>query len=456
MVRTSQGAVDTAVVWFRRDLRLADNGALADAVAGADRVVPLFVVDPVLWKPAGAPRRSFLVDALVHLDAGAAGHLVVRSGPPAEVVPALAREVGAGAVHVSADFGPYGSRRDGQVAAALGEHGVRFERGDTPYAVAPGRVRKTDGEPFKVFTPFYRAWSRLARDEPRPRPARVLWARGVPSDGLPEPPRGDADLPTAGEDAAHRRLDRFLEHGLADYADHRDEPAGDTTSRLSPYLRWGCLHPRQVLDRLDGSRSAEKLRSEVAWREFYAHVLHAWPGSARRAFRPKLAAIRLDEGEEADARFAAWVEGRTGYPIVDAGMRQLAAEGWVHNRVRMLVASFLVKDLHVDWTRGARLFMERLVDGDLASNNHGWQWVAGTGTDAAPYFRIFNPTTQAERFDPDGAYVRRWVPELADLPASEVHRPWDRPDGPPPGYPEPLVDHAAERDEALARFQALA
>ncbi|MBA2624268.1 MAG: deoxyribodipyrimidine photo-lyase, partial [Acidimicrobiia bacterium] len=199
---------------------------------------------------------------------------------------------------------------------------------------------------------------------------------------------------------------------------------------------------------------AERLRTELAWREFYATVLADDPGSARHDLRPEMASMRHDTGAAADRRFEAWVAGRTGYPMVDAGMRQLAAEAWVHNRVRMIVASFLVKDLHLPWWRGARLFLARLQDGDLASNNHGWQWVAGTGTDPAPYFRVFNPVTQGEKFDPGGEYIRRWVPELAELPAEEIHTPWARPGGPPRGYPAPIVDHAAERREALARYEA--
>jgi deoxyribodipyrimidine photo-lyase len=228
----------------------------------------------------------------------------------------------------------------------------------------------------------------------------------------------------------------------------------DATSRLSPYIRFGCLHPRQVLAELGDGADADKLRSELAWRDFYADVLANRPSTAWGNVRSDLDRMVWDEGDEADERFAAWAEGRTGFPIVDAGMRQLRAEAWMHNRVRMVVASFLVKDLHIDWRRGARFFLDRLVDGDLASNNHGWQWVAGTGTDAAPFFRIFNPTLQGGRFDPEGDYVRRWVPELRSVRDGAVHEPWKLPGGPPTGYPRPIVEHAAERAVALARYAA--
>jgi deoxyribodipyrimidine photo-lyase len=233
---------------------------------------------------------------------------------------------------------------------------------------------------------------------------------------------------------------------LADYEGTRDRPDLDATSRLSVYLKWGCLHPRTVLDAL--GPGDETFRRELAWREFYASVLHHWPESARSYFRPELARMRFAPPGTA---FSAWCEGRTGYPIVDAGMRQLLATGWMHNRVRMIVASFLVKDLHVEWMHGARHFMRHLVDADLASNQHGWQWTAGTGTDPAPFFRIFNPVTQGKRFDPEGDYVRRWVPELRGVGGAAAHEPW-RLGAPPAKYPAPIVDHTTERAEALARY----
>ncbi|MGH3814486.1 MAG: cryptochrome/photolyase family protein, partial [Pseudonocardiaceae bacterium] len=239
---------------------------------------------------------------------------------------------------------------------------------------------------------------------------------------------------------------------LADYAGDRDRPDLDGTSRLSPYLKWGCLHPRQLLAKLGRGPGPEAFRNELCWRECYADVLWHRPDTVRQAFDPAMRAMEVDEGDDTDGPFRAWCEGRTGYPIVDAGMRQLLGEGWMHNRVRMIVASFLVKDLHLDWRRGARWFLQHLVDGDVASNQHGWQWVAGTGTDAAPYVRIFNPTLQAAKVDPAGDYVRRWIPELRSIPGPAVHQPWAQPGGPPDDYPEPLVDHPSERAEALRRY----
>lgn len=443
----------TAVLWFRRDLRLADHPALSAAAAGADRVVALFVDDDRLRRPSGDPRLAFLEGCLECLDADLGGRLVRRSGDPREVVADVAREVAATDVYVTADFAPYGRRRDQEVADALAAQGGDLRGVGTPYAVAPGTVLTQAGGPYRVFTPFARAWARLADERPAAAPV-VEWVDGVASSPRAAPPAPlDVVLAPAGEAAAHERLDEFLDHGVQAYAERRNEPGVEGTSRLSPYLKFGCVHPRQVLDRLAvGLPGADALRSELAWREFYADVLFHRPDTAHRAVLPRMAAMRVDTGTAADERLAAWREGRTGYPLVDAGMRQLAAEAWMHNRVRMVVASFLVKDLHVDWTRGAAVFMDRLVDGDLASNQHGWQWVAGTGTDAAPYFRVFNPVAQSKRFDPDGAYLRRWLPELAGVAAPGVHEPWKLPGGPPAGYPAPIVDHAVERAEALRRY----
>lgn len=458
--------MSSSVLWFRRDLRLADHPAL-DAAAGHLGVVPLFVLDPALLGPAGGPRIAFLYRCLRALDESMGGRLVVRTGDPVDVVPEVAREADAGDVLVSADFGPHGRRRDQAVAAALRLDGRRLVGVGSPYAVDPGRVRKQDGTPFRVFSPFYRAWRAHGWAPPAPAPADIGWVRGLRSYPvfLPDDPPINATLPPAGEAAALARLEAFLAGPIDDYAGRRDCPAADATTRLSPYLKYGCIHPRTILARLGRSHQHEKqphekqphekLRSELAWREFYADVLWHHPESARQALQPAMAEMPLDTGETAEERFRAWTEGRTGFPIVDAGMRQLLGEAWVHNRVRMVVASFLVKDLHIDWTRGARWFMERLVDGDLASNNHGWQWVAGTGTDPAPYFRVFNPVTQGKEHDPTGDYVRRWVPELASVAGGAVHEPWKQPGGVPAGYPQRIVDHAAERAEALSRYESL-
>lgn len=440
----------TSVLWLRRDLRLRDHPALHAAAADGP-VAALFVLDPALLRPAGAPRLAFLYRTLHSLDAdlrSAGGRLVLRRGDPAQVVPEIVRETGAGSVHVSADFGPYGARRDAAVAAALGD--VPLVRTGSPYAVSPGRVTKADGAPFKVYTPFYRAWRAHGWPAPaRVTAGRVQWIDDLDGVDLPPEPRLPAglELPPAGEDAALSAWRAYRRTRLASYADDRDRPDLDRTSRMSVYLKWGAIHPRTML--ADLGPGDETFRRELAWREFYAAVLHHWPGSAREYFQPQLAGMQY-ASPESDA-FAAWQEGRTGYPIVDAGLRQLLAEGWMHNRVRMIVASFLVKDLHVEWTHGARHFMRHLVDADLASNQHGWQWTAGTGTDPAPYFRIFNPVSQGKKFDPDGDYVRRWVPELRGIAGRAVHEPWTLPD-PPSGYPPPIVDHAVERQVSLDRY----
>jgi deoxyribodipyrimidine photo-lyase len=449
--------VTNSIMWFRRDLRLTDNHALVAAIAdggdGDGGVLPLFVVDDRLWKPAGANRRWFLAGCLRALDADLGGRLVVRHGDPSDVIPELAERHDVARVHRAQDVGIYGRDRDDAVATALAKDGRELVESDSPWAVPTGTLRTASGDAFKVYGAYLRAWRRHHLAALARRPSDVPTVDRVHSDRIPAPPQVSADLPEPGEAAAHRALDRFVASRLDDYAELRNDPGADATSRLSPYLKWGCLHPRQLLRRLDGRKAAhDTFAKELAWRDFYADVLDAWPESAWHSWNRPMADMRVDRGKRADERFEAWCAGRTGFPIVDAGLRQLVAEGWMHNRVRMITASFLVKDLHVDWTRGARYFLEHLVDGDLSSNNHGWQWVAGTGTDAAPYFRIFNPTTQGRKFDPDGAYVRRWVPELAALDGAAVHEPWAAPDGPPPGYPPPIVDHAEEREEALARY----
>jgi deoxyribodipyrimidine photo-lyase len=443
-------------MWFRRDLRLSDNPALADAArhAGKDgRVVALFCLDEALRGPSGAARLAFLSGCLDRLDRSIDGRLVVRSGRPERVVADLAREVGADAVFAAEDFGPYGRTRDDAVAEALAGHDVELRRVGSPYAVPPGEVRNAAGDGFKVFTPFSRAWRAHGWPDPIPAPSRVPWADGLDGVGVPAAPDVDADLPEPGEAAAKARARAFYDGPLADYAEARNRPDVDGTSRLSPYLKWGCIHPRQLLARLGRAKAEDVFRTELCWREFYADVLWHRPDTVRQTFDPAMRSMEVDTGKGTDGPFRRWQEGRTGFPIVDAGMRQLLAVGWMHNRVRMIVASFLVKDLHIDWHRGARHFMDHLVDGDVASNHHGWQWTAGTGTDPAPYFRVFNPVTQGERHDPGGDYVRRWVPELRDVPGQAVHQPWTLAGGLPEGYPERLVDHADERAEALRRYE---
>lgn len=441
---------DAAIWWIRRDLRLQDQPALL-AAASASGVIPVFVLDDALLRPSGEPRRAFLAHSLSALDEQLRQYgpgLVIRRGNPVDIIPSIVREADATSVHVSADFGPYGQQRDRAVRDALGS--VPLVATGSPYAVAPDRLRTQSGTAFQVFTPFYRAWLRHGWRQPADSdPARVTW-RGLPSEALPEP---SIAVPDASEEAAHRAWETFRDERLGSYADRRDRLDLNGTSRLSAYLRWGLLHPRTIL--ADLGPDDETFRMELAWREFYASVLAHWPASARTYFRPDLAALPYATGALRSQRLEAWKKGLTGYPIVDAAMRQLASTGWMHNRLRMIVASFLVKDLGVEWQFGARHFMQNLLDGDLASNQHGWQWAAGCGTDAAPYFRIFNPTTQGKRFDPHGDFVRSWIPELAHLSGAGVHEPWRTPEGHQHGYPIPIVDHAEQRTAALEAYAAL-
>jgi deoxyribodipyrimidine photo-lyase len=444
-------------MWFRRDLRRTDNPALSAAVEAArsdgdGRVIPLFVVDPTLWVPAGAVRQSYLVASLDALSASLDRNLLIRHGNPSEVLAEVIQASGASSVHVAADFGPYGSRRDRAAEQAID---VPLVRTGSPYAVAPGRVTKGDGTAYRVFTPFYRAW--LAHGWRAPAddiPNDVEWWMPLECQGRPDVDVSTIDLPAlpkAGEQAAWDRWEYFRTTLLPDYDENRNRPDLDGTSVLSHHLKYGEIHPRSVL--ADLSDRDDGFRREICWRDFYADVMFQRPDSVRSSLDARFdSAMRWSDDDE---MFAVWANGRTGFPFVDAGMRQLRAEGWMHNRVRMVVASFLVKDLHQRWQRGAQEFMFWLRDGDIASNTHGWQWTAGCGTDAAPFYRIFNPISQGLKFDPDGEYVRRYVPELRHLPGKTAHEPWATLGGYDHGYPEPIVDHKLEREAALADYAAI-
>ncbi|HSU03882.1 MAG TPA: deoxyribodipyrimidine photo-lyase [Nocardioides sp.] len=432
----------SSVMWFRRDLRVRDNPALLAALEEGP-VTGLFVVDPALWAGAGTARQAWLAANVLSLAERIP--VTIRLGDPSDVVPRVAD---GRRVHVAAETTPYGRRRDEAVGTA-----VELVATGSPYAVGPGLVRTGSGGPYQVFSPFARAWRERGWPDPAPTP-RSPDLQPADSDDEAVTILEEAvaaapfDLPPAGEDAAWRRWHDFRTDGLAGYRSERNRPDHDGTSRLSPYLHLGVIHPRSMLAEIDtGSTYA----NELAWREFYADVLWHTPSSAWTDLKPALKGMTYDEPEDA---IEAWRTGTTGFPIVDAGMRQLLHSGWMHNRVRMITASFLTKDLHVWWPVGARHFLDLLIDGDVASNNHGWQWVAGTGTDASPYFRVFNPITQGLKFDPQGDYVRRWVPELDHLPGKAAHEPWRSDVGYEQGYPLRIVDHAAERLEALERYQA--
>jgi deoxyribodipyrimidine photo-lyase len=442
--------VTTSVLWFRRDLRLGDHPALLAARDAADEVLPLFVLDDALRDPAGKPRLAFLYRCLQDLYERTDGKLRVVHGDPVTAVPRIADQVGATSVHISSDHGPYGRRRDDAVAEGLGD--IPLEALGSPYGITPGTLTKSDGTAYKVYTPFFNAWTERGVHSPAPTPRSIPWTDGdVKGGAIPDPPQVDADLPEAGERAALQRWRQFRDDDLDDYADTRNRPDLDRTSHVSVYLKWGNLHPRTVLADLTGSKGAQAYRREIVFRDFYADVLWNQPRTARHEVQDQMRKLHYDTGKTADERFDAWAYGTTGFPIVDAAMRQLLAVGWMHNRMRMVVASFLTKDLHVHWRRGSLWFMQHLVDGDLASNQHGWQWTAGTGTDPSPYFRVFNPIKQGQDYDPDGTYIRRWVPELREARGKAVHTPWTL-DQRPTGYPAPIVDHAEERKVALERY----
>ncbi|MEY3806000.1 MAG: hypothetical protein RIR69_812 [Actinomycetota bacterium] len=442
--------MSVALWWIRRDMRLADNMAL-QAAAAEGSVVPVFVVDPT-FAHAGAARREFMFNVLRALDTSMGGALVVRYGNPAVEIVDVAKKVGAKTVHIAADFAPYGQRRDGEVRTALSAVGVTLVESDTPYVIRPGTVRKDDGTALKVFTPFYKRW--LTHSFDHAADAQVSYENASTlNQGFPDAVDTDCVLMPAGEDAAWDRWHEWSPTGLHTYKEERNNPGVDGTSQLSPYLRFGVIHPRQLLAVLPAAAGSDHFRSEIAWREFYGDVLFHQPHTMWENLQSKMNALPVDTGKDAEKKFAAFCAAQTGYPIVDAGIRQMLNTGWMHNRVRMIVASFLVKDLHLPWQWGARFFMKHLIDGDIASNNHGWQWTAGTGTDAAPYFRVFNPTGQSEKFDPSGEYLRRWIPEIADLSNKDIHNPSQLGLLAPENYPIPMVDHAHEREVALTRYK---
>jgi deoxyribodipyrimidine photo-lyase len=437
-------------------------------LANGAGVVAVFVLDEFLLARSGPSRATYLQRTLESLNNDLGGKLTVRRGTPVAALGKLIRETGAKQVVATADHAPYGQLRDSEVARALNEMRVEFSLIDSNYVVAPGTVLSKSAEPFKVFSAFRRSWQPMVEVESSARvevsdivaapsesttlvselaaKVRPAYFAELDDDAAPH-------LPAHGEAAAHSALSNFCDH-VATYGEQRNFPAIDGTSRLSAFLRFGVLHPRQVLRELRRRASeSDVFVSEIAWREFYADVLFHHPDSARSELNRATQNLRVDRDRAAQKRFEIWARGETGFPLVDAGMRQLLQEGWMHNRVRMVTASFLVKHLHLDWRWGARWFMWRLVDGDLASNQHGWQWTAGTGTDAAPFHRIFNPTLQGERFDPSGAYVRRYVNELSHTPAPQCLLPGAG-DGllRPSHYAAPMIDLARERADALARF----
>ena len=462
----------SSIVWFRHDLRLADNPALIAALGAGRPVVPVYVLDEETEgvRPLGAASRWWLHHSLQSLDAflhALGSRLILRRGPAEQVIPALAAECDAHSIYWNRIYDQGSRERDTRLKQALTERGVAAESMKGNLLFEPWEVKTLAGAPFKVFTAFWRACRTLPSPgmllpAPKRLPAPETWPAG---DRLavwrlpPAAPDWSGGLGASwapGEAGAITRLMAFLDETMARYREARDLPAVDGTSRLSPHLAFGEISPRQIWRAATvrgHSAATEKFLAELGWREFAYHLLFHFGDLAQRNFRPEFDAFPW--ADDADA-VEAWRRGRTGYPIVDAGMRQLWTTGWMHNRVRMIVASFLTKDLLVDWRVGERWFWDTLVDADPANNATGWQWVAGSGADAQPYFRIFNPVLQGEKFDPSGDYVRRWVPELAGLPAETIHQPWKAEQLLPPEiYPERIVDHALARDRALEAFRSL-
>ncbi|MFF3516455.1 cryptochrome/photolyase family protein [Streptomyces sp. NPDC002573] len=452
--------MNVSVVLFTSDLRLYDHPPLRAALDDARQVVPLFVRDPAVAAAGfAAPNRlAFLADCLRDLDAGLrarGGRLVVRSGDVVDEVCRVAAATDADVVHMAADASAYAHRREARLRRALEAAGRRLHVHDAvTTAVPPGEVTPAASDHFAVFTPYFRRWSGRRLRDTLGAPRTVGVPGDVGSEELPvraELPALSPGLAPGGESEGRKRLAAWLRGGVNAYEDRHDDLAGDATSRLSPHLHFGTLSPVELVHRARqaGGPGADAFVRQLAWRDFHRQVLAARPDAATRDYRTRH--DRWRSGRAARADVEAWREGRTGYPVIDAAMRQLLHEGWMHSRARLLTASFLTKTLYVDWRVGARHFLELLVDGDLANNQLNWQWVAGTGTDTRPN-RVLNPIAQAKRHDPDGAYVRRWVPELAGLDAPLVHEPWKL-RGPEraayDAYPDPIVDLA----EGLARFK---
>lgn len=442
----------THVVLFTRDLRVHDQPVLraaADAAGADGAVVPLFVLDAGVDGFRAPNRERFLAESLADLDAGlqeAGAGLVVRRGRVVDEVRRVAGEVDAATVHVAGDVSAYAGRRREALRDALGEDGRELAVHDRVVTVvAPGEVTPTSGDHFQVFTPYHRRWAEADVRAPLGPPRRLRLPDGLDRGERPDPPGDDEVAPgllRGGERAARERLDAWLER-IEDYAQGQDSPAQDATSRFSSFLHFGCLSPTEVVRRAGtASDAAAQFVRQLAWRDFHAQTLAARPRASTRDYRDRGDRWRRDEAE-----FEAWAQGRTGVPIVDAGMRQLHHEGWMHNRLRLITGSFLVKSLYLDWRLGAEHFLHHLVDGDVANNQMNWQWVAGTGTDTRPN-RILNPLAQARRYDPDGAYVRRWVPELAALEGRRIHEPWKARGE--VDYPAPIID----LDDAGDAFRA--
>ena len=448
------------VFWFRRDLRLQDNIALNAAVKGAksdgdNQVCGLYAVDIEKFHALSGARQWSLHASLDALGASMDRKLVIQHGQVAESVLKTALAANAKIVHATRAFDPDGIAEQNAVGIKLKQKEIFLQLDDSYYAVAPGTVQKPDGTPYRVYTPFFNNWFKAGWPAPAKLDKGFDWFEPIDCQGKPVPSKVSPFEIKAGEEFALRTWERFKKRALSNYDEQRNRADLSGTSHLSHALAFGEIHPRTLLAQLSDTDGHNVYRKEIAWREFYADVLFHNPHTTTEYYEPRFKGMRYDTGKEAQQKFESWKSGNTGFPMVDAGMRQLATTGWIHNRVRMIVASFLVKDLHLEWQLGAKWFEENLTDFDPASNAHGWQWTAGCGTDASPYYRIFNPIMQGYKFDPDGNYVRKYIPELAHIEGKEVHEPWLLVDGLIRGYPAPILDHSVEREESLRRLEEI-
>lgn len=462
----------TTLLWFRQDLRLGDNPALHHAAARGD-ILPVYILDDAC-QPVGEAAQWWLHHSLAAL-AKDLGRLVFRRGPAAEILPQLVREAGAEAVYWNRCYDPASIQRDSRIKEMLAAQGLEVRSFNGALLHEPWQIETQSGGPFKVYTPYWRAAQKAGFPQPIPKPSDISLSRQCEGDGLerldllptrPNWANGWEKLWMPGEAGAMTRLEDFLGRGLAGYGELRNRPDLPHVSRLSPHLHFGEISPRQIFARLDfhlaehpqQMADAQTFKAELGWREFSHHLLYHFPKMPSENWRSEFDRYPW---REAGDDLVAWQKGQTGYPIVDAGMRELWHTGYMHNRVRMVVASFLIKHLRLHWRHGHDWFVDTLLDADVANNAASWQWVAGSGADASPYFRIFNPITQGRKFDPEGAYIRQWCPELSALPTAYIHAPFEAPpdvlkkSGVHLGrsYPAPIVDHATARKEALAGYQ---
>jgi deoxyribodipyrimidine photo-lyase len=448
------------IFWFRKDLRLQDNEALtrcaeAAIADGGSPVLGCFTFRKEAFESLSGIRQHSLVASLESLRKSMSDSLHILEGESAAALVKFAKQNDVEFIHATQGHDPAGMVEQVQVAKALEAIGKKLVLEGSNYAVAPGAVVKpTDGSAYRVYTPFYKAWFEIGWPLPFKLPKKTVWGQASDSK-IPKPTTPAQFKVRAGEQFALETFERFKKIALFDYSENRNRADLSGTSKLSHALAHGEVHPRTLLADLRDTAGHNVFRKEIAWREFYADVLFRNPHTVNDYYVPRFSKMRYDKGKDAVEKLERWKLGTTGFPMVDAGMRQLAAEGWMHNRVRMIVASFLVKDLHLEWQQGADWFEQCLSDFDPASNSHGWQWTAGCGTDASPYYRVFNPILQGYKFDPDGNYVRKYIPELSHLEGAEVHEPWLLVDGLINGYPEPMLDHSKERDESLRRLEEI-